>query len=197
MSTLGLSGPPEPSEGLWRGLFWPSVKNACDADLVASRGFWLCLIVGLFSLVQLSYTSPLTAIGVGCFFLVGATGVRQGSLAAAVLVFSLYLVDTIAFCWFSPFHFSFLRFVGLAILLTNLRATVLSHRWRSQLEPGEDTLGLPTRMNETWRDKLVDQVPPRVWPWGRAIFYLLASLLLPLEIFGIWFAAKHGLPLGR
>lgn len=37
MSTLGLSGAPDRSDGLFKNLFWPTIQNAQDADLAASR----------------------------------------------------------------------------------------------------------------------------------------------------------------
>ena len=188
MSTLGLSGPPQRTEGLWKGLFWPSIQNAQDADLAATRGFWLCfalaLVIGVNTNFRLDIRS-LSEWALFLFYLLGAAGVRQASVSAAGAMLAAYFLNTVLVFWISPFHFSFLRLIGLALLLTNLRASFLIRRWQTNPQRQEDLAYAPGRQSETWRDKLVDQMPMRVWPWGRAIFYALALALIPLEAFGI------------
>jgi hypothetical protein len=73
-----------------------------------------------------------------------------------------------------------------AVLLSNARATVLASRWRPA-EEGEDR---PMRFNETLRDKLVDQLPPRTWPLLKIPFFIVTFLLLFLSIIS-WLSFGH------
>lgn len=190
MSTLGLSGLPEPSDGLWKGLFWPTIHNERDADLAASRGFWVCLVLAFVSstansgdltvVVGLSVGSYLD-LAIFLFYFLGAVGVRQGSVAASASMFVTYLLGSVLYFWFSPFHFSFIRLVGTALLLTNLRAAFLIRNWRNDPLRQDDLAYGPTRLNSTWKDRIADQMPTKVWPWGRILFYALAATLIPLE----------------
>jgi hypothetical protein len=190
MSTLGLSGPSQPTDGLWKGLFWPTIHNANDADLAATRGFWICVALALVTAtvssggmaisIGMSITSFLD-LAIFMFYFLGAIGIRQSSLAAALSMFATYLLSTVLFFWLSPLHFSFIRLVCLALLLTNLRAAFLIRKWQRDPLRQDDFAYGPTRANRTLRDKFVDQMPMRVWPWGRVVFYVLAVVLIPLE----------------
>ena len=200
MSTLGLSGPPQQTDGLWRGLFWPTIQNAQDIDLAATRGFWICFAIAFGSATitgrNVSIEFGLNVenaldLAVFLFYFLGAIGVRQTSFAAAAAMLVSYLLGTILYFWVSPFHFSFFRLVGLALLLTNLRGALLIRKWKSDVRRQEDFEYAPSRQNETWRDKLVDQMPLRVWPLGKAIFYALALALIPLETYGIAQLIRH------
>lgn len=200
MSTLGLSGSSEPAEGLWKGLFWPAIENAQDADLSATRGFWICTVLALVSsplgsgstslFIGFNFTSSLD-IAIFIFYVLGAVGVRQASLSAAASMFGTYLLGTILYFWLSPMHFSFLRLICLALLLTNLRAAFLIHRWRKDPLRTEEFADGPTRSNSTLRDKFVDQMAALVWPWGRVIFYVIAAFLIPIEGIGIGAILLH------
>ena len=194
MSTLGLSGPPQRTDGLWKGLFWPTIQNANDADLAATRGFWICvgLAIGIAIFSSLGAannigisTSSVAALAFFLFYLLGALGVRQASIAAALTMFALYLLGTILYFWFSPLHFNFLRLICLALLLTNLRAAVLIRKWQKDPLRKDDFAYGPTRANSTLRDKFVDQLPMRIWPWGKFVFYILAAVLIPLQSIGL------------
>jgi hypothetical protein len=190
MSTLGLSGSPQPTEGLWKGLFWPTIQNANDADLAATRGFWICFALAFVSVaigsggmtisIGISITTCLD-LAIFMFYFLGAVGVRQASLVAALSMFAVYLLGTILYFWLSPVHFSFIRLVCLALLLTNLRAAFLIRKWRDDPLRQDDFAYGPTRSNETLRDKFVDQMPMRVWPRGQIVFYILAAVLIPIE----------------
>ncbi len=194
MSTLGLSGPPRKTDGLWKGLLWPSIENADDADLAATRGFWICIALAL-SFVAFTSTGftlnigisleSLFSLGVLLFFFLGAVGVREGSTAASASMLLVYFLGTVLYFWASPFHFSFFRLIGLALLVTNMRAAYLIRQWRSDASRQEDFLYGPVRQKQTLRDRFVDQMPRVVWPWGRAAFYALAVAIIPLEVFGM------------
>ncbi len=202
MSTLGLSGPPTPAEGLWKGLFWPTIHNAQDADLAASRGFWICLALAFVSItvssgsIAFSFGLNLTSyldIASFFFYLLGAIGVRQESLAAASSMFATYLFGTVLYFWQSPIHFSFFRLIGTALLLTTLRATILIYQWKRDPLRQEDFTYGPSRLALTWSDRLANQMPSAVWPWGRALFYALAALFLPLECVTLITLIAHSL----
>jgi hypothetical protein len=191
MPLLGLTSAPEEPEGVLRSLFWPSVRNVPDADLMAARGFWICLLIGVVTALLLAWRQPISAVCYGLFYILGAMGVRQGSLTASVGVFTIYCVETIFAAITTAGRIGFLQVVIVSILAANLRAAWLVHRWKAHAE-NTDALDLaPERMNETWRDKLVDQAPQVIWPWGRAVFYGLFPLFVLLEIAGFWAMMAH------
>jgi hypothetical protein len=182
MQTLDLSGTSKKSDGPIKSLLWPTVDNAWDVDYLGHQGFWLCLIIGLFSLVSVLFSvselpnptakAVTLILGVILFFVyfVGGMGVRQASWPAALSVFLLYVFDQAA----SGHLPSVITVIISAVLLSNVRATILASRWKPPTED-EDR---PTRFNETFRDKLVDQLPPRAWPILKYPFYFLAFIVL-------------------
>jgi hypothetical protein len=200
MSTLGLSGAPESSDGVWKGLFWPTIQNAQDADLAASRGFWICLVIAIVSgglgSASVSYSLGVSIgsyldLAVFVFYFLGAAGVRQASVIASAAMFAVYLLGTVFYFWVSPLHFSFWRLIGTALLLTTLRAAILIKKWRAEPGREEDFLYGPGRLNLTWRDRIADQMPPKVWHFGSIVFYVLALILIPLECFGMIALGMH------
>jgi len=192
MQSLNLSGETRKSDGYLKSLFWPAVDNAWDVDYLGQQGFWLCFIIAIFSLVMVAITisdlpTPVMRIVIGgiglidCFvYLVGGMGVRQSSAPAAIIVFALYILTQLA-AGRPP---GVLTLIFAAVLLSNVRATILASRWK----PATEDEDRPTRFNETFRDKLVDQLPPRVWPILKYPFYLFAT-----AVFLILFAsiAQH------
>jgi hypothetical protein len=113
----------------------------------------------------------LVAGAIVCFvYFVGGMGVRETSWPAAFTVFILYMVDQLS-AGRAPGVLSIM--IG-AVLLSNVRATILASRWKPS---GEDE-DRPMRFNETFRDKLVDQVPPRAWPILKYPFYVSGVLVL-------------------
>ena len=182
MQTLGLSGETKKSDGYLKSLLWPTVENAWDVDYLGQQGFWLCLIIAIFSLAMVAitvYEMPFPAArvvvgGIGviaCFvYLVGGMGVRQASSPAAIIVFVLYVLTQLA----SGSPPGVLTIIFAAVLLSNVRATVLASRWK----PATEDEDRPTRFNETFRDKLVDQLPPRAWPLLKYPFYFFATVII-------------------
>ena len=169
-------------------LFWPTIQNAYDADLAATRGFWICFALALVS-APLSSGGVTISIGISIasyldlavFILFSRCSRRsQASLSRGTFHVCYLPVGYRPLFLALPFHFSFLRLICLALLLTNLRAAFLIRKW--QQNPLQDDFAHgPTRSNSTLRDKFVDQMPTRVWPWGRVVFYILAAMLIPLE----------------
>jgi len=192
MSTLGLSGSPDASDGLWKSLFWPTIQNAQDADLASSRGFWVCFALAFISAPM---TSSGTTISVGfeiasfldlavfLFYFLGAIGVRQASLVASASMFATYLFSSALYLWLSSTHFSFIRFVGIGLLMANLRAAILIRKWHQDPERRDELEDLTNRSSFTWTDRIANGMPSKVWPWARFAFYPLAALLISLECY--------------
>lgn len=188
MQTLNLSGDAKKSDGRLKSLFWPTVENAWDVDYLGQQGFWICFAIGVLNLALSAFMSVnvavpamrifLLVIGVLAFFVywVGGMGVRERSFIAALTVFILYVVGVLAQVRFP----GVLPFIISAVLLSNVRATFLASQWR----PASEDEDHPMRFNDTLRDKMVDQMPPRAWPILRYPFYIAASLMLVLMIFG-------------
>ncbi|WP_420238064.1 hypothetical protein ACOBR2_00200 [Telmatobacter bradus] len=182
MQSLNLSGESKKSDGRLRSLFWPTVENAWDVDYLGIQGFWLCWIIGVLNLVIVACSAYETANPIArivllvtafiffFIYVVGGMGMRQTSFPAAVFIFILYVFGQLA----SGHMLNILSIIISAVLLSNVRATYLASRWKPAAE-GED---LPMRFNETFRDKLVDQLPSHAWPFLKYPFYLLALLLI-------------------
>jgi len=183
MQTLGLSGESRRTDGRLKSIFWPTVENAWDVDYLGQQGFWLCLLVAVFQLVTGALSGhPIifaSSAAVALVFVVGAMGVRESNWPAAAMVFSQYFAGILASMATGQLP-GILTIIAAAILLSNVRATFLASGWRPAAE-GEDR---PTRFNETLRDKLVDQLPPRAWPILQIPFFALASILLLLSLLG-------------
>ncbi|MGB6192844.1 MAG: hypothetical protein WBF42_10275 [Terracidiphilus sp.] len=184
MQTLDLSGERKERDGRFKSLFWPTVENAWDVDYLGQQGFWICLAIAIltsFLLVILAFAAPTLATRVGILivtgafafiFVVGGMGVRESSWPAAATIFVLYAVNQLG----TGRPPGILPIIIGAVLLSNVRATFLASRWKAPAE-GEDR---PTRFNETFRDKLADQLPPRIWPVLRIPFFVIATLLFLL-----------------
>ena len=192
MSTLGLSGDPDTSDGLLKSLFWPTIQNAQDADLASARGFWICFALAFISAPM---SSSGTTISVGfefanyldlaifLFYFLGAAGVRQASLVASASMFFTYVFSSGLYLWLSPTHFSFIRFVGVGLLLANLRAAILIRKWQQDPERRDELEDLADRSSFTWTDRIANQLPCKLWPWARFAFYPLAIFLVSLECY--------------
>ncbi|MGA2849758.1 MAG: hypothetical protein ABSE46_12240 [Terracidiphilus sp.] len=182
MQTLNLSGSEKKSDGRLKSLFWPTVENAWDVDYLGQQGFWISLIIGLFSLALIAVTASqvpnsagriaVLVLGIVIFFvyLVGGMGVRESSWPAAAMIFTIYVINLLG----SGTPPGILSIIIAAVLLSNVRATFIASRWKPLAE-GEDR---PMRFSETFRDKLVDQLPPRAWPILKIPFFIAASLIL-------------------
>src|SRR5229473_95078 len=175
METLGLSGSAERSEGRLKSLFWPSIQNGTDVDYLGAQGYWVCTIVAIVSFVFLAINGqPITGVAVLLFYYVGGVGVRERSYYAALVVFIMYLLDTLL----AP---GIVRIILSALLLSNLRATWIAATWR----PESEEAALPPRLNETFTDKLADQLPTWLWPKVRVAYYIYSAGFLLLVIVGL------------
>jgi hypothetical protein len=175
METLGLSGSAERSDGRLKSLFWPSIQNGTDVDYLGAQGYWVCTAVAVLSFVFLTMNGQrITGVAILLFYYVGGAGVRERSRYAALVVFVMYLLDTLL----AP---GIVRIILCALLLSNLRATWIAATWR----PESEEPALTPRFNETFTDKLADQLPPWLWPKVRIAYYIYSSGFLLLVIVGL------------
>src|SRR3954468_13616210 len=186
MQTLGLADAGERSDGRLKSLFWPSVQSGADVDYLGAQGYWICALIAVVSFVfSLVQGSPLLAITLLLFFYFGAVGVRQRDPLAAGMVFLFYAVDTVTTVFFmvfaSPWGMSVFRILVTALLLSNVRATWIASKWKTDSEEA----ALPPRLNETWSDKFVDQLPTVLWPKARIAYYIFGACVLTLVSIGL------------
>jgi hypothetical protein len=184
MQTLGLSGETKRSDGWLKSIFWPTVDNAWDVDYLGQQGFWICFLIAIFQLGFSLFTGNVIIIGAGLagalLYYLGGMGVREKSWPAAAIIFACYFVETLisvlAGAFWSPGGVVKIIFLGL--LLSNLRATFIASEWKPAAE-GEDR---PERFSETFRDKLVDAWPPRLWRILQIPFYVLGAIWFLLSL---------------
>ena len=185
MQSLGLSDSTPKTEGRLKSLFWPTIRNEVDLDVVTTQGFWLCAVVAAFTLVfaLMSRGALPKTIGLfeAAFYFLAGLGVRMRSRIAAGAAFTAYLLGGAVLQKYTGQGFGIPRLIFLALLLANVRGIWLSATW-TVAGPEES----PVRLSETWRDKLSDQVPALVWPKAKFIFYVVALVefaVLLLELF--------------
>jgi hypothetical protein len=186
MGYLGLSGPAEKQDNLVRRIFWPG-DSAADVDMLGQRGFWICALVGTVSFgVFLANGHWVLAVLTLLFFWLGGVGVREHSTSAAVLVAGVFLLNQAASLMAGIFP-GVIAIGSTVLLLTNIRGTQIAARWAKR---GDQDL-FPERMGDTWRDKLVDQMPARVWPKARVVFFSIAGIYILLAVLGTVALARH------
>jgi len=136
----------------------------------------------VFSLMQ---GRPFLAITLLLFFYFGGVGVRQRDPLAAGMVFLFYGVDTVTTLFFmvfaSPWGMIVFRIFVTALLLSNIRATWIASKWKTDSEEA----ALPPRLNETWSDKFADQLPTILWPKARIAYYIFGACVLTLVSIGL------------
>jgi hypothetical protein len=175
METLGLSGSAERTDGRLKSLFWPSIQNGTDVDYLGVQGYWVCTVVAILSFVFLTINGqPITGVAILLFYYLGGVGVRERDRYAALVIFIMYLLDTLLM----P---GVLRIILCALLLSNLRATWIAASWR----PESEEAALPPRLNETFTDKLADQLPQWLWPKVRIAYYIFSVGFLLLVMVGL------------
>lgn len=190
METLGISGPPTPDDSFFKRIFWPSSDSA-DADMLGQQGFWICLIVAVLSLIAAAFQGHLV-LGVlfGLFYFFGGVGVREHDIFAAIAVTLVYLLNAAGALVAERSFPGFLTIFIAIILTSNIRGCWIASKW---LHAGDPDL-IPMRMNETWRDRLVDQMPVKVWPRMRKVFYVLALAAVLATLAGSIVLIAHGRP---
>jgi len=187
MQTLGLSSAPQPTDGLFKRLFWPEIANQYDVDLVGQQGLWICFAVAVFSMAFTLFTGhAFVGVLIGVTFSLGGLGVRQRDTGAAVFVFLCYLLDRILSVESMALGLSgggnpFLGIVATALLFANVRATFLSRRWEATASPA-DLSELPERSTTSFADKLTNVLPEKLWPWTQYLFFPLAAIFILITL---------------
>ncbi len=172
---LGLSGEPTQDDNLFKRLFWPS-NNPTEVDTLGQQGFWICLIVGLVSTVASLLTGhPLLGLLLLVFYWLGGMGVREYSVWAAVSVALAYAISLVLSV-FTRHMPGIIDVIIEGLLLANIRGTYIASQWKKRADPSE----FPDRLNTLFWDKVVDQIPQKVWPVGRYIFFVVGLFYLAL-----------------
>jgi hypothetical protein len=187
MQTLGISNSTPPQENRLKNLFWPTIRTGTDVDALGTQGFWICVVVGVFSLVVSTIAGqPIVGIFLLLYFYMGGVGVREHNLYAAIVVFIMYLANTLA----APGVLSVFLTI---VLLSNMRATFIASFW----EPEKVEAEMPIRLNETWGDKFADKWPAWLWPKIQILYYIYSAAFLLLVLFGLTVIAfrRLGIPL--
>jgi hypothetical protein len=185
MQTLGLSSQPQPTDNLFKRLFWPAIESQYDVDLLGQQGFWVCTIVAVLSLiVMLVLGTPVTGVFTALVFFLGGCGVRQRSVAAAAMVFTLYMINWLGGIVIGSVGNPLVPLVILMLLFANVRATIMSRRWMAQPLDSVDQ-EFPERSMETITDRFANKLPAAVWPKSRFVFFPVAGILLLLTITGV------------
>ena len=187
MQTLGLSDSTARSESRLKSLFWPSIQSGADVDYLAVQGFWVCTLVGVWSLVSLTLTGqPITGVIVFLLFHFGGVGVREHNPFAAAIMLVYYAVGCLG-----SGGIGVVRVIIAALLVSILRATWIADHWK----PDTEEAALPARFGETFVDKLVDKWPALVWPKVKVVYYIFSVGFLALVVAGLIVAyVRRSLP---
>ena len=190
MGYLGLSEPIEKQDNIFQRLFWPG-DHAGEVDSLGQQGFWVCLVVAIPSAIVLAFQGHwIIGLLTFVFFGLGGIGVREHSTPAAVLVAVAYLLN-LAASLLAGLPPGFLSLAAAVLLIANIRGRWIAARWAKRGDPD----AFPERMRETLKDRIVDQMPARVWPKAKAPFFCIAGVYMLLVVAGtIMVARKIGQP---
>jgi len=175
MQTLGISDSAPQSDSRLKNLFWPTIHSASDVDTLGTQGYWICAVVALLALGETTIMGqPILGALMAIYFYLGGVGVRQHNLYSAIVVFIMFLANTVA----SP---GILSVFLTVVLLSNLRATFIASFWAPETVETE----IPIRFNETWGDKFADQWPKWLWPKIRLVYYVYSAGFLCVVLLGV------------
>jgi len=169
LDSLGLSSTAPRSDSRLKALFWPTIRHDGDLEYITEQGFWICLTISVVTYcVGAIQGHPIASLlDFGFYFLAGV-GVRQRSLAASIIAFTVYLASHLILR-----SGGILMTVFLALLLANVRGIWISSRWSK-----ENTLPPVERLNDTFFDKLSGRWPEVLWPKTKWLFFILAAIQL-------------------
>jgi hypothetical protein len=194
METLNLSGTTPRAENRLKSLFWPSIETSSDVDYLGGQGYWVCAIVGVWSLITAAIQGhPVAGAFILLFYYFGGVGVRQRSRYAAMMVLVMFVTDFVAgvaiagVVGIGPGAGVF-RLLLTALLLSNLRATWIASQWKPGSTEGES----PLRFGETWTDKFVDLIPRWLWPKIRILYYIFSVAYLFMVAVGLAILVSRG-----
>jgi hypothetical protein len=181
VQTLGISDTPQKTDNWFQRICWPS-DSPYELSALSRRGFWMCIIVAVVSFVVLLVQGHvILAPLVLAVYALGGVGVREGSFAAANVIFLVYLVDNVGSILIAHRPPGVLGIVILLVLAGNIRAAWIAAKWKPVEAEQADDAYAP---EPTWRDKLADRMPAAVWPVGKFLFFSLAVIYMGLEILG-------------
>jgi len=180
MQTLGISNEPRKTDNWFKRVFWAS-DDPSEVDGLSQQGFWLCMVIAVLTLaVSAAQGHPLMGLLAAAVFFLGGVGVREHSIGAASVIALVYLFSMFAGMLVLRRPPGLLDLFAMLLLASNVRGTWIASKWSRVLPPEEQ----PLRFNESWRDKLVDQMPAKVWPKAKIIFFILAGIYWLLVTFG-------------
>ena len=186
MGYLGLDQTEVKDDNMFKRMFWPS-DHAGEADTLGKQGFWVCLLIAAVSLITVTLQGHwILALLTAAFYLLGGIGVREHDQPAAVLVAAIYILNEVSglFVGLPP---GLLGLGATVLLIANIRGTWIAAKWAASGQPDV----MPDRFNTTFTDKLVDQMPAKVWPKARVPFYCLAGVYVALTALGMVMLAMH------
>jgi len=181
MQTLGISNSEPRTDNRLKSLFWPAIQTGTDADDLGMQGYWICAIAAAIAFVTIVIIGhPILACIGALYYFLGGVGVREHSLYAALLVFLMFVLETVA----GP---GVLKILICVVLFSNLRATWIASRWKA----GSPEAEMPMRLGTTWSDKFADKLPQWLWPKVRIIYFVFAPMLLALVLIGLTRILTH------
>lgn len=191
IETLEFSSVRQPTDGLLKRLFWPRIVSQHDVDLVGQQGFWICFVVAAAWAIGSFFTAHASlGLLIAVTYLLGATGVRQHSMAAAVFMFLCLFFDRMAslealLLGVPGGGNPMVGITATVLLLLNIRATILARRWQAQNRMVESR----ELAGGSFASILVNRVPGVLWPPTRYVFYPLAVVVAMTSL-----TAMFGMP---
>ncbi|HEX4809444.1 MAG TPA: hypothetical protein VH325_10965 [Bryobacteraceae bacterium] len=174
MQILGLSESTPKPENRLKNLVWPRVQYPEDVDYLGSQGFWVCIVIALFTLLVGAFRhQAVSSSPDALYFYLAGVGIRQRSRFAAVTVFLIYFLSVIVAIWVMHTG-GIASLFFLALLLSNVRGTWVAHRFVAEQSSHQPHLPRDTSLMQ----KFTDLLPRIVWPVGKWLYYALAVLEL-------------------
>ena len=100
------------------------------------------------------------------------------------MAFALYLTNFVGGFMVGSGGNPLIQLVVLMLLFANVRATLLSKRWSAQPLDSTD-FNINERSTSTLMDRFANQLPTKVWPVGKYVFFPFAGILPLLTIVGL------------
>jgi len=183
MQNLGLSDSTPHTQSRLKSLAWPTIGNDYDVEYLTRQGYSICFLIAGLSLLSTFVIGPIGLFAV-VFYYLGGVGIRVRSRFAAISVFTMYLLDMVLSMrgGFGPYLV--LRFIFLALLAANVRATFLAVKWaETRTEPP------PLPVGGGFFDNLGDVWPRKIWPAGQYVFYVMTFLMAVFLLAAVVMAA--------
>ncbi len=172
MQVLGLSESTPKPESRLKTLFWPRIKYAEDVDLLGTQGYWVCVVLAVFTVINsLSRNGSAANLLDAAYYYLAGVGIRRTSRFAATSAFLIYLLSVVAATKITHSG-GVMSIFFLALLLSNVRAT-----WLAKSFATEQGLQRPYPEVQIARSVFSDVLPRLIWPAGRWLYYCLTFLM--------------------